>query len=48
MATNIGFEIVQNDSSSTRLKKKSQVLNEAVSLIEMMYKTNIIVLVLAS
>ena len=48
VATNIGFEIVQNDSSSTRLKKKSQVLNESVCLIEMMYKTNIIVLVLAS
>ena len=48
VATNIGFEIVQNDSSSTRLKKKSQVLNESVSLIEMMYKTNIIVLVLSS
>jgi hypothetical protein len=48
VATNIGFEIVQNDSSSTRLKKKSQILNESVCLIEMMYKTNIIVLVLAS
>lgn len=48
MATNVGFEIVQNDSSSQRLKKKSQTLGEAVILIEMMYKTNIIVLVLAS
>ncbi len=48
VATNIGFEIVQNDSSSTKLKKKSQVLSESVCLIEMMYKTNIIVLVLAS
>lgn len=48
VATNIGFEIVQNDSSSTKLKKKSQVLNESVALIEMMYKTNIIVLVLTS
>jgi hypothetical protein len=47
VATNIGFEIVQNDSSSTKLKKKSQIIQEGpVALIEMMYKTNIIVLVL--
>lgn len=47
MATNIGFEIVQNDSSSMKLKKKSQLIQEGpVALIEMMYKTNIIVLVL--
>lgn len=48
VATNIGFEIVQNDSSSSKLKKKSQVIGENVMLIEMMYKTNIIVLVLES
>jgi hypothetical protein len=47
VATNIGFEIIQNDSSTDRLKKKSQRLGESVALIEMMYKTNIIVLVLA-
>jgi hypothetical protein len=47
VATNIGFEIVQNDSSSMKLKKKSQLIQEGpVALIEMMYKTNIIVLVL--
>lgn len=45
MATNIGFEIIQNDAGSDKLKKKSQNLGESVSLIEMMYKTNIIVLV---
>ena len=45
MATDIGFEIIQNDSSSEKLKKKSQRLPESVELIEMMYKTNIIVLV---
>jgi hypothetical protein len=45
VATNIGFEIIQNDSSSDRLKKKCQNLGESVELIEMMYKTNIIVLV---
>ena len=41
----MGFEIIQNDSSSDKLKKKSQRLPESVALIEMMYKTNIIVLV---
>jgi hypothetical protein len=45
VATNIGFEIIQNDSSSDKLKKKCQVLNDSIELIEMMYKTNIIVLV---
>jgi N-acetylglutamate synthase-like GNAT family acetyltransferase len=45
VATHIGFEIIQNDSSSDRLKKKCQNLNDSVELIEMMYKTNIIVLV---
>ena len=47
MATSIGFEIIQNDSSSEKLKKKCQILNDSVELIEMMYKTNIIVLVLS-
>ncbi len=45
MATDVGFEIVQNDSSSGKLKKKCQSLQESVFLIEMMYKSNIIVLV---
>jgi hypothetical protein len=47
VATSIGFEIIQNDSSSEKLKKKCQILNDSVELIEMMYKTNIIVLVLS-
>jgi hypothetical protein len=47
VATSIGFEIIQNDSSTEKLKKKSQKIGESVALIEMMYKTNIIVLVLA-
>ena len=44
IATDRGFEIIQNDSGSAKLKKKVQ-LCKAVSLVEMMYKTNIIVLV---
>lgn len=48
MATTNGFEIIQNDSSSDRIKKKLQNLGQSVELIEMMYKTNFIVLVLAS
>ena len=48
MATTIGFEIIQNDSASDKLKKKSQYLGESVELIEMMYKTNIIVLVMTN
>lgn len=48
MATTQGFEIIQNDSSSNKLKKKIQTLNESVELIEMMYKTNFIVLVMQS
>ena len=48
VATSIGFEIIQNDSSLDKLKKKSQYLGESVELIEMMYKTNIIVLVLSN
>lgn len=48
MATTNGFEIIQNDSSSDRIKKKLQNLGQTVELIEMMYKTNFIVLVLAS
>ena len=44
IATDKGFEIIQNDSGSSKLKKKVQ-LCKAVSLVEMMYKTNIIVLV---
>ena len=48
MATQNGFEIIQNDSSSDKIRKKSQELNESVEIIEMMYKTNFIVLVLSS
>jgi|LauGreDrversion4_2_1035121.scaffolds.fasta_scaffold360551_1 hypothetical protein len=48
VATTQGFEIIQNDSSSNKLKKKIQILNESVELIEMMYKTNFIVLVLSA
>ena len=46
MATSRGFEIIQNDSSSDKIKKKLQDLDESVEIIEMMYKTNFIVLVL--
>jgi hypothetical protein len=45
IATETGFEILQNDSGSTRLKKKVQELNKNIALVEMMYKTNVIVLV---
>lgn len=48
VATQTGFEIIQNDSSSEKIKKKIQNLNESVEIIEMMYKTNFIVLVLSS
>ena len=48
VATQTGFEIIQNDSSSDKIKKKIQNLNESVEIIEMMYKTNFIVLVLSS
>ena len=48
VATAQGFEIIPNDSSSDKLKKKLQNLNESVEIIEMMYKTNFIVLVLSS
>ena len=45
IATESGFEILQNDSGSTRLKKKVQDLGKNIALVEMMYKTNVIVLV---
>ena len=45
IATETGFEILQNDSGSTRLKKKVQDLGKNIALVEMMYKTNVIVLV---
>lgn len=48
VATTQGFEIIQNDSSNSKLKKKIQTLSESVELIEMMYKTNFIVLVLSA
>ena len=48
VATTQGFEIIQNDSSSQKIKKKIQHLNESVEMIEMMYKTNYIALVLSS
>ena len=48
VATKVGFEIIQNDSSSDRIKKKVQLLSDSVYLIEMMYKTNFIVLVMES
>lgn len=48
VATDTGFEIIQNDSSSDKLKKKTQDLGESVDLVEMMYKTNIIVLVFSN
>lgn len=48
VATSQGFEIIQNDCSSDRIKKKLQNLGESVELIEMMYRTNFIVLVLSS
>ena len=48
MATTQGFEIIQNDCSSDKIKKKLQNLGESVELIEMMYRTNFIVLVLSS
>lgn len=45
MSTETGFEILQNDTSSARIKKKVQLLGKQVAIVEMMYKTNIIVLV---
>jgi len=48
VATTQGFEIIQNDCSSDKIKKKLQNLGESVELIEMMYRTNFIVLVLSS
>ena len=45
IATQNGFEILQNDSGSTKLKKKVQDLQKNIALVEMMYKTNVIVLV---
>ena len=48
VATTQGFEIIQNDCESDRIKKKFQNLGESVELIEMLYKTNFIILVLSS
>lgn len=48
MGTKTGFEIIQNNSSSDKLLKKIQNLGESVEIIEMMYKTNFIVLVMSS
>jgi hypothetical protein len=45
IATETGFEILQNDSNGPKLKKKVQDLGKNIALIEMMYKTNVIVLV---
>lgn len=45
IATENGFEILQNDSGSTKLKKKVQDLGKNIAFVEMMYKTNVIVLV---
>jgi len=45
IGTSTGFEILQNDSSNNRLKKKVQNLGREVAIVEMMYKTNVIVLV---
>ena len=36
---------MQNDSTGPKLKKKVQDLGKNIALIEMMYKTNVIVLV---
>jgi len=44
VATDKGFEIVQNDLGGLKMKKKVQ-LSKPVALVEMMYKTNIIVIV---
>lgn len=48
VGTQTGFEIIQNDSSMGKnsLKKKTVTLNSSVVMIEMMYKSNFIVLVL--
>lgn len=45
IGTNRGFEILQNDSSNPRLKKKVMDLEKNIAIVEMMYKTNVIVLV---
>ena len=48
IATSKGFEILQNDTANKRLKKKVQDLENEVAIVEMMYKTNVIVLVYAN
>jgi hypothetical protein len=48
LATQQGFEIVQNDAGSSKLKKKCQALEQGVELVEMMYKSNILVLVFSN
>jgi len=39
---------LQNDTGNKRLKKKVQDLENEVAIVEMMYKTNVIVLVFAN
>jgi WD repeat-containing protein 45 len=48
VATNMGFEIIQNDAADPNPLKKSRVIGESVALIEMMHTTNIFVLVLTN
>ena len=48
VGTEIGFEIMQNDSNMSKgtLKKKTVTFNSSVAMIEMMYKSNFIALVM--
>ena len=39
---------MENDSSKNRMRKKFQNLNESIEIIEMLYQTNFIILVLSS
>lgn len=48
ISTSTGFEIIQNDCGDGKLRKKTYNLRKPVALAEMMYKSNIIVLVLES
>lgn len=48
VATTQGYEIIHNDNSEDFIKKKVVNLGESVELIEMMYNSNFIVLVLSS
>lgn len=45
IATDVGFELIQNDSGNGKLRKKAQNLRKPVALAEMMYRSNIIALV---